>query len=119
MPLPTGVVAITVTGTYKNAISGAGESGFIEFVPNLKSLNDTTDDVIYTVPPFVATVAQGTGTFSIQIPVTDNTTFYPSTFSYTIIEKVTNMGNRTTKGVKVPASLGSTVALSDLIAPYI
>lgn len=119
MPLPTNVTTTTVTGTYKNIVSGAGESGFVEFVPNIKSLNDTTDDVILTAPPFVVTLGQGTGAFSIPLPNTDNNTFYPQSFSYTIIEKVTNMGNRTTKGVKLPSSLGATVSLSDLLAPYI
>lgn len=119
MPIPTNVTTIVVTGAYKNIISGAGESGTVEFVPNLKSLNDTTDDVILTAPPFVVVLAQGTGAFTITLPTTDNSTFYPQSFSYTIIEKVTNMGNRTTKGVKIPSSLGSTVSLSDLLANYI
>jgi hypothetical protein len=119
MPVPTNVTTVVVTGVYKNIISGAGESGTVEFVPNLKSLNDTTDDVILTAPPFVVVLAQGTGAFSIQLPTTDNSVFYPQSFSYTIREKVTNMGNRTTQNVKLPASLGPTVSLSDLLAPYI
>lgn len=114
-----GAKEITVTGTYQNFVSGAGESGFVEFVPNVKSLNDTTDDLILTVPPFVATVPTGTGHFSIVIPTTDNDSFYPTSFTYTIIEKVTNMANRTTKNVRIPSTLGSTATLSDILAPYI
>lgn len=119
MALPPDVVEITVTGTYKNMISGAGESGYVEFLPNLKSVNSTANDLILTVPPFVAKLEQGTGFFSIDLPTTDNTNFYPQSFSYTIFEKVTNMGNRTTKGVRITSALGSTASLSDILAPYL
>ena len=124
----TGAKTIIVTGTYQNFISGAGETGFVEFIPNLKSLQDPTDHVILTVPPFVAALPgtiggnnnnAGNGHFSITIPCTDNTELFPQGFSYTIIEKVSNMGNRTTKGVLAPSALGSTVDITVLLAPYL
>lgn len=119
MALPDDVKTITVTGTYKNMISGAGESGYVEFLPNLKSVNSTANDVILTAPPFVAKLAQGTGFFTILLPTTDNDDFFPQSFTYTINEKVTNMGNRTTKGVRMSSALGSTASLSDILAPYL
>lgn len=124
----TGEKSIIVTGTYKNFISGAGENGFVEFIPSLKSLQDPTDKLILTVPPFIASLPgtiggnnnmSGTGTFSITIPCTDNTELFPQGFTYTIIEKVSNMGNRTTRNVQVPSSLGSTVDITTLLAPYL
>lgn len=124
----TGEKTIVVTGTYKNFISGAGESGFVEFIPNIKSLQDTTDKFVLTVPPFIAALPgtiggnnnqSGTGSFSITIPCTDNTELVPQGFSYTIIEKVSNMGNRTTRGVLAPSTLGSTVDITTLLAPYL
>lgn len=119
MPTPAGVKTIILTGTYKNIISGAGESGFVDFVPNLGSVNDTVGNEFLTLPPFVAIVQQGTGTFSITIPTTDNDAFFPASFTFTIIEKVSNMGQRTTKGVKIPSTLGSTADLSDILANYL
>lgn len=119
MSLPPDVKTITVTGTYKNVISGAGESGYVEFIPNIKSVNSTTNDLILTAPPFIAKLAVGTGFFTILLPTTDNDDFYPQAFSYTINERVSNMGNRSTKGVKINSSLGLTASLSDILAPYL
>lgn len=127
-PNITGGKTITVTGTYKNFISGAGEVGFVEFIPNLKSLQDPTDDLILTVPPFIAALPGtiggsgnmgGSGNFSIVIPTTDNNELFPQGFTYTIIEKVSNMGNRTTKNVQIPSTLGLTVDLTTVLAPYL
>lgn len=127
-PNITGGKTITVTGTYKNFISGAGEVGFVEFIPNLKSLQDETDNLILTVPPFIAALPGtiggsgnmgGSGFFSLTIPTTDNTELFPQGFTYTVIEKVSNMGNRTTKGVQIPSTYGSTVDITKVLAPYL
>jgi hypothetical protein len=124
----TGEKTIVVTGTYKNFISGAGENGFVEFIPNIKSFQDSTDKFVLTVPPFIAALPgtiggnnnqSGTGSFSIIVPCTDNTELVPQGFTYTIIEKVSNMGNRTTRGVQIPSTLGSTVDITTILAPYL
>jgi hypothetical protein len=124
----TGGLTIVVTGKYINFISGAGETGTVQFIPNIPSLSDTTDMEFLTIPPFVAVLpgtlggspnSSGPGTFSITIPCTDNTELYPEGFTYTIIEKVTNMANRVTKGVKIPHTYGSTVDLTQVLAAYI
>jgi hypothetical protein len=119
MAPPAGAKTIIITGTYKNFISGAGETGFVDFVPSLGSVNDTAGNEFLTLPPFVAIVQAGTGAFSIPIPTTDNDAFFPTSFTYTIIEKVSNMGQRTTKGVRIPSTLGSTADLSDILANYL
>jgi hypothetical protein len=127
MPI-TGGKTITVTGTYVNFISGAGELGTVQFIPSIPSLSDETDSEFVTIPPFVATLPgtigggsnnAGNGHFSITIPTTDNTELYPQGFTYTIIERVTNMANRTTKGVKIPSTYGSTVDLTTVLKNYI
>lgn len=124
----TGGKTITVTGKYVNFISGAGETGSVEFIPSVPSLSDATDSQFVTVPPFVAILpgtlggspnTSGPGTFSIVLPCTDNTELHPEGFSYTIIEKVTNMAQRTTKGVLIPSTYGTTVDLTKVLAPYI
>jgi len=124
----TGGKTIIVTGKYVNFISGAGENGSVQFIPSLPSLSDATDNQFLTVPPLVAILpgslggtpnSSGPGTFSITLPCTDNDELHPGGFTYTIIERVTNMANRTTKGVLIPSTLGSTVDLTDVLAPYI
>lgn len=117
-----------VTGRYINFISGAGENGSVQFIPSLPSLSDATDDQFLTIPPLVATLpgslggtpnSSGPGTFSITLPCTDNDELHPGGFSYTIIEKVTNMANRVTKGVLIPSTLGATVDLTTVLQPYL
>lgn len=123
----TGLKTIIVTGTYKNILSGAGETGYIQFIPTVGSLEDGTDSAILTIPPIVVGLPGtfgsnnqgGTGMFTTTIVCTDNTELFPKSFSYTIIEKVSNMGNRTTKNVLAPSTLGSTVDITTLLAPYL
>jgi hypothetical protein len=124
----TGGKTIIVTGKYINFISGAGENGSVQFIPSLPSLSDATDDQFLTIPPLVATLpgslggtpnSSGPGTFSITLPCTDNDELHPGGFSYTIIEKVTNMANRVTKGVLIPSTLGATVDLTTVLQPYL
>lgn len=124
----TGAKLITVTGKYINFVSGAGETGTVQFIPSVPSLADATDDQFLTIPPIVAILpgtiggspnSSGPGTFSITLPCTDNTELHPEGFSYTVIEKVTNMANRITKGVLIPSTLGATVDLTTVLAPYL
>lgn len=127
MPI-TGAKTIIVTAKYINFISEAGETGTVQFIPSVPSLSDGTDDAFLTVPPFIAILpgtnggspnSSGPGTFSITIPCTDNTELYPEGFTYTIIEKVTNMANRITSNVQIPSSLGPTADLTTILRPYI
>lgn len=124
----TGAKLIIVTGKYINFVSGAGETGTVQFIPSVPSLSDPTDDQFLTIPPLVAILpgslggtpnSSGPGTFSITLPCTDNTELHPEGFSYTIIEKVTNMANRVTKNVLIPSTLGATVDLTTVLQPYL
>jgi hypothetical protein len=124
----TGGKVRTVTGKYINFVSGAGETGTVQFVPSLPSLSDATDSQFLTISPFEAVLpgtlggspnSSGPGTFSITLPCTDNTELHPGGFTYTIIERVTNMANRITKGVLLPYGDGSTVDLTVILEPYI
>jgi hypothetical protein len=123
----TGAKTITVTGKYINFISGAGENGTVQFIPDVKSLSDQTDSEFLTIPPFVAYLPGtiggspnqgGPGTFTILLPCTDNTEVFPQGFTYTVYERITNL-TRVTKGVQIPSSYGSTVDLTKVLAPYI
>lgn len=129
MPISvTGFHTITVTMAYQNAITGAGEVGTIEFHLNVPALQDNVDKVTLTTPTYVAVLpgtigsgnnTAGTGQTSIVIPTTDNNTMFPAGTTYTIIERVSNLGNRVTKGVQIPSTLGSTVALTDVLKNYL
>lgn len=129
MPIPvTGFHTITVTMAYQNAITGAGEVGTIEFHPSVPAFQDNTDKVTLTTPTYVAILpgtigsgnnTAGNGQASIVIPTTDNSAMFPQGITYTIIERVSNLGNRVTKGVQIPSSLGSTVALTDVLKNYL
>jgi hypothetical protein len=123
----TGGKTIIVTGKYDNAISGAGESGTVQFIASVKSLSDPTDGQFLTLPPMTAYLPGtiggnpnqgGPGTFSLTVLCTDNTELFPESFSYTVLERITNL-TRITKNVLVPSTLGSTVDLNVLLAPYL
>lgn len=127
MPI-TGGKTIIVTGKYVNFISGAGETGVVKFVPSVPSLSDQTDSEFLTITPFTAVLpgtqggspnTGGSGAFSITLPCTDNTELFPQGFTYTIIEQVSNMANRITKGVQIPSTYGATVDLTKVLAPYL
>jgi hypothetical protein len=128
-PISTpGLKTIIVTGTYQNAVSGAGETGFVNFIPSVPSLTDQTDMVELTIQPFSAPLPGtigggnsmgGNGHFSITIPTTDNTSMYPQQFTYVIEELVSNMASRTTRNVQIPSTLGSTVDITKILQPYI
>lgn len=127
MPI-TGGKTITVTMKYVNFISGAGETGMVKFVPSIPSLSDQVDSEFVTITPFVAVLpatiggapnSSGPGTASIVLPCTDNTELFPQGFTYTIIEQVSNMANRITKGVQIPSTYGTTVDLTKVLAPYL
>ena len=127
MPI-TGGKTIIVTGKYVNAISGAGETGTIKFIPSVPSLSDQTDSQFVTLTPARAILpgtqggspnSSGPGTFSITLMCTDNTELFPQGFTYTIEERVSNMQNRTTPNVQIPSTLGSTVDLTKVLAPYL
>jgi hypothetical protein len=123
----TGGKTIIVTGKYDNGLSGAGEIGTVQFIPSVGSLSDITDSQFITTPPVTAYLpgtvggspnSSGPGTFSVSVLCTDNTELYPEGFTYTIIERISNL-TRVTKGVKIPSTYGSTVDLTQVLAAYI
>jgi hypothetical protein len=123
----TGGKTIIVTGKYINFISGAGETGTVTFIPSLPVLSDGVDAQFLTVPPLEAVLpgtlggspnSSGPGTFSIHLPCTDNTELFPQGFTYIVEERITNL-TRTTKGVQIPSTLGSTADLTVILAPYL
>ena len=109
------VTTITVTGTYKDMLDRAG-SGVVQFIPETNFFEDATENTMITKQIYSARL-DGYGHLSIKIPVTDVGTdgLTPTAFTYTIVEKVTGMKFRTTKGVSVPSTYGDTVGITQLI----
>lgn len=111
MALPGNIVTITVTGTYQD-FAGNAASGSVAFTPTAGELMDTGASTMLDAIPLVATL-DSNGHFSLVLPCTDNTTLFPSGWSYTVTEQV--HGIRSYQ-ILLPHTLGSTVDIS-AVAP--
>lgn len=109
------VRTITVTGTYQDMFGRAG-SGVVEFTPETDFFEDSADKIMITKQIYRFRL-DGYGKLNAVVPVTDVGTdgLTPTSFTYTIVEYVTGMKFRTTKGVAIPSTLGSTVDITQLI----
>lgn len=109
------VRTIVVTGTYKDMLDRAG-SGVVQFIPETNFFEDAAEDTMITKQIYYARL-DGYGNLRVTIPVTDVGAdgLTPATYTYTIVEKVTGMKFRTTKGVSIPSTLGETVSITQLI----
>ncbi len=109
------VNTITVTGTYKDMLDRAG-FGVVQFVPETDFFEDSAEGTMYTKQIYSFRL-DAYGKLKAEVPVTDvgGDGLTPTSFTYTIIEKVTGMEYRTTKGVAIPSTLGETVSITQLI----
>lgn len=107
------VQTITVTGTYLDMLNRPGW-GFVYFKPSGGIFEDKVNKVIVTKMIYSAKLLAD-GTFSIKIPTTNVPGLTPTSFTYTIVEKVTGMEFRETSGVAIPSTLGDTVDITELI----
>jgi hypothetical protein len=110
MPAPTPEWStITLTGTYKNLV-GAAISGTVDFTLNLRAV-DATGDVI-VIPTVISATLDGSGHFSVALPVTDDPDITPSSgLAYAVKE---NFTGGSTYSILLPTSLLPTVDLSSL-----
>jgi hypothetical protein len=86
MPI-TGLQLITVTGKYLNLSDGSPANGKVEFTPTTVLRNTVANEIIYPFP-IVANLS-GSGTFSIQLPATDDPDITPQGWLYSVTEKIT------------------------------
>lgn len=114
MPLPGDLTTITVTGTFQDGL-GTALTGHVTFTPTA-DLQDSTGHVVLRAAPLHAYLTSGT--ISIVLPCTDNTTLNPSSWAYTVVESLSDgsssLPNRTYT-VQLPHTLGATVDLTALI----
>lgn len=106
---------ITVTGTYKDMLDRAG-FGTVQFIPETNIFENSSNGTVFTKQIYHFRL-NGYGELTAKVPVTDVGAdgLTPVSFTYTIVEKVTGMKFRTTKGVAIPSTLGDTVKITQLI----
>lgn len=80
MPWPNDVLTRTVTGTYLTG-SGAAAKGRVTFTPNVRVVDE--DDAVIIEDTLTATL-NGSGSFSIELPCTDNKLLYPEGWVYEV-----------------------------------
>lgn len=104
---------VTVTGTYSD-MNGRAGYGYVEFIPETQIFEDSVDETMYTKTIFRGRV-DAYGKLSMRVPASAQGDLTPPSFTYTVVENVTGMKKRRTNGVIVPANLGSTVPITQLI----
>lgn len=104
---------VTVTGTYSD-MNGRAGYGYVEFIPETQIFEDSVDETMYTKTIFRGRV-DAYGKLSMKVPASAQDDLTPPSFTYTVVENVTGMKKRRTNGVTVPANLGSTVPITQLI----
>lgn len=110
MALPTSLSTCTVIGTYVDLI-GNPVRGSITFTPQT-ILKETTENVII-MPVAILKTFDATGSFSITLPVSNDTDVAPQPFIYTVEENFT--GGRTFQ-LSLPLSVaGTTQNMADLL----
>lgn len=104
---------VTVTGTYSD-MNGRAGYGYVEFIPETQIFEDSVDETMYTKTIFRGRV-DAYGKLSMRVPASAQDDLTPPSFTYTVVENITGMKKRRTNGVIVPANLGSTVPITQLI----
>ncbi len=104
---------ITVTGKYL-LLNGTPAKGVVTFVPSTVLLDMVANEIVYPVE-IDATLSNTTGTFSIQLPATDDTDLSPIHWTYTVTEKITGSARSRSFTMEVPVnSPGGTIDMADV-----
>lgn len=100
----------TLTGTYKT-FDDQPASGVVEVIPNSRSLVDAEGDVI--LAGRVKVTLDGTGSFTVTLPATDDATVEPATGrQYTVVAKLRHTHLPAVTGIELPT--GATVDVADV-----
>ena len=75
----------TLTGTY-HQFDGTPAEGVVEIIPSERVVRDTTGGVILSGR--VKVTLDDTGSFSVDLPATDDPTLDPTGFGYTVVAKL-------------------------------
>lgn len=108
MALTADLSTITLTGTYVD-IEGNPISGSVRFSPQ-SIIKDTDQNQIIVNAPITATL-NGSGSFSVVLPVTDDTDVAPTPFAYEV-EEIFSGGR--TFFITIPGGGAATQDIADL-----
>lgn len=112
MPWPDYVLTKTVTGTYNNT-SGTAAKGRVTFTPTSRVLVD--NQLVLSTDTLTASL-DTSGSFSIELPTTDNPRLNPSDWAYLV--NVRLYGVKPSKYyIKIPYGDGGTIDISNSLLP--
>lgn len=107
MALPGNITLITLTGTYLD-FQGQAIDGQVKVYPSQVLIDSAADRIII---PSVITTDLVDGAFSVSIPITNDADVSPLDYFYYFEE---SFEGGSTYRISLPASLGSTVDITDL-----
>lgn len=110
MALPANVSTVTIQGTYVD-LQGAPIRGSVIFTPQVNEL-DASENVTL-IRSAVTAVLDANGSFSVTLPVSDDTDLNPVGFAYQVQESFS--GGRTFY-ILIPSGSGATINIADLAA---
>lgn len=111
MPI-TGLQLITVTGTYLK-LDGTPANGKVTFTPKTVLINTDADEIVYPVP-FTVNL-DGTGSFSVVLPATNDPDLTPIGWTYTVVEDINGSSQSRTFDIQIPYDTpGFTIDMADI-----
>lgn len=108
MPI-TGLDLVTVTGKYYK-MDGTSATGTVTFTPSTVLKNTAADEIIYPFP-FVVNL-DASGSFSVQLPATDDPDIEPNDWSYVVTESIVGSSATRTYDLTIPYN-GGPINLAD------
>lgn len=108
MALPTNLGTCVVGGQYVD-FQGNAIAGQVKFTPRNATLSSSQDLVI--IPRTITVDLDGTGSFTVTLPVTDDTDVSPTNFTYQVEEAFS--GGRT-YDIAIPSG-SATINLADVV----
>lgn len=113
MPLPSNYDTVPVRGKYVY-LDGTSAQGSIRFAGKVAAISDVGDTII--LPNTIVAPLDANGSFTVNLPATDDPDIQPNGWTYTVTETLTGGGGRT-YDIDVPLSAKTAgIDLSD-VAP--
>ncbi len=103
---------ITVTGTYKQADGTTAASGNVTFIASTTMTDSSNNQII--APTLTTGTLNGSGTFSVSLTATDDSTTSPTGVTYEVTENIDGAGQNK-YNINVPQnSVGGALDLADI-----
>ena len=92
---------ITVTGTYKEADGTTAASGNVTFIASTTMTDSSNNQII--APTLVTGTLNGSGSISVSLTATDDSTTSPTGVTYEVTENIDNAGQNK-YNIAIPSS---------------